>query len=421
LRLPAAVCGVLMVPAMAWLATRWLGRGTAVVAAWLAALSPFLVWYSQEARNYTMVMLTTCVAGALLLGLGGAPRPAALARYGVALWAGMLSNFSFALLGPLHVRWWLAGDGHRGRRLLAMGAVGAVVLLLLTPWFAAAFRIWDFHRLRPGDVAATGAPLRGPTTFHPAAIPYALHAFAVGYTLGPSLRELKAAPTAETLRRHVPAIALTALVFGTLGILGLRAVAKRGRLSDAALWLLVPMLIVSWFALRNFKVFHPRYLAVCVPGVLLVLAAGLADLPRRARIAAWVAIGALWAVALAQHYFDPRFGKEDYRGALALVQARGVTGEKVVAVGAPEPVFYYYRGPLATGTVWLGFAANPPRLERAMDEALAGVRGGWVVLSRAEDLDPRGSFADFMDRRYPDAPRFRFEGVQVWHIGAVGN
>jgi len=417
LRLPAAVCGVLMVPAMAWLATRWLGRGTAVAAAWLAALSPFLVWYSQEARNYTMLMLMTCVSGALILGLAPAPRPAAVARYGGSIWAGMLCNFSFALLVPLHVRWWLAGGG-RGRRLLTMAGVAAVVLLLLTPWLASAFRTWDFQRLHPED-AATGTPLRGATTFHPAAIPYALDAFAVGYTLGPSLRELKAAPTAQTLRRHLPAIALTALVFGTLGVLGFIALAKRGKLIDAALWLLVPMLIVSWFAMRNFKVFHPRYLAVCVPGVLLVLAAGLADLPRRARIAGWVAIGGLWAVALAQHYFDPRFGKEDYRGAAGLVRARAVAGEKVLAVGAPDPMFYYYRGPLPIEALWLGFAADPARLARAMDQKLEGTRGAWVVLSRAEDLDPGGAFADFMTRRFPGAQRFALEGVRVWHVVAA--
>ena len=47
---------------MAWLATRWLGPETAAPAAWLAAGAPFLVWYSQECRNYAFVMLASVVA-----------------------------------------------------------------------------------------------------------------------------------------------------------------------------------------------------------------------------------------------------------------------------------------------------------------------------------------------------------------------
>ena len=35
------------------------------------------------------------------------------------------------------------------------------------------------------------------------------------------------------------------------------------------LWAGPPLLIVSWFALSNFKVFHPRYLAVASPLFLL--------------------------------------------------------------------------------------------------------------------------------------------------------
>ena len=68
LRLPSFVCGVATVPALAWLAARWLGRAEAVWAAWLAAGSPFLVWYSQEARGYMQLILCACVASALLVG-----------------------------------------------------------------------------------------------------------------------------------------------------------------------------------------------------------------------------------------------------------------------------------------------------------------------------------------------------------------
>jgi mannosyltransferase len=416
LRLPSAVAGVLLVPALAWLAAAWLGRGVAAPAAWLAAGSPFLVWYSQEARSYALLMLCVALSGTALLALARRPGARAALAYAAAAGAGLLSSFSFAMLAPLHLRWWLGAREGRGRRarLLALTAIGLTLLAL--PWAPRVLRTWDWQRLRPGSsTGAEAVPLRGGTTFHAGAIPFALHAFAVGYTLGPSLRELRADVSARTLARHAPGIAAVALVFGALGGLGLAALAKRGRLAEAALWLLAPGLIVSYFAVQNFKVFHPRYLSVAFPGFLLVLAAAFASLGRRARVAAGVAVGALWMVSLHHHYFDPHRGKEDYRGAAALIRERGGPGEMLLTVNAEEPMIYYYRGPLPQSRLWLGFAARPD-LDRRLDQALGGAEGAWVVLSRSEDLDPGDRFARALDSRAPGAERFAFEGVRVWHI-----
>ena len=54
-------------------------------------------------------------------------------------------------------------------------------------------------------------------------------------------------------------------------------------------------------------------------------------------------------------------------------------------------------------------------LDALIAEAMSG-RGTWLVLSRAEDLDPEGHFASLMASRHPDAERFEFEGVKVWHV-----
>jgi 4-amino-4-deoxy-L-arabinose transferase-like glycosyltransferase len=206
------------------------------------------------------------------------------------------------------------------------------------------------------------------------------------------------------------------VVFGTLFVTGLLALRRRGRLGDAALWLIVPARVVSYFALQNFKTFHPRYLMVAYPAFLLTLAAGVAALPRRPRAVAAAALGAVWLLALHHHYFDPRYAKEDYRAAGALVRERGVPGEQVVAVHSDEAMRYYYRGPLPQRSVWLGFAGRRERLEHELDRVLEGSRGAWVVLSRHEDLDPRDEFARTLDSRYPDAERFQLTGVRVWHI-----
>lgn len=417
LRLPSAVLGVALVPAMAWLASRWLGRPFAAPAAWLTAGSPFLVWYAQEARNYTLVMLCAVVSSALLLGLRQRPSVMGWIGYVASAAAGLLSNFSFAFLGPVHLMWWIGPREGRVGRLKALAIAAAVLALAVLPWVPQIGRIWDWSRLHPQASATETEPaLRGGTTFHAAALPFAAHSFAVGYTLGPSLRELRGEASMRVLRRHGGWLLAEIVVFGALGLLGLRELRRRGRLGETLCWLGTPALVVSYFALQNFKVFHPRYLGVAEPGFLLILAAGLVAAGgwRKAWIAA---LGALWVGSLAGHYFDGRHSKEDMRSAAALIQAQARPGEQLLAVNAEEVLFYYYRGPLEIETFWLGFAARPDRLERRFEAARSSHAGAWVVLTRPEDLDPRGAFAELMSR-YSRTESFSFNGVKVWHLDA---
>jgi mannosyltransferase len=417
LRLPSAVCGIATVPALAWLAGRWLGREVAPWAAWLAAVSPFLVWYSQEARNYAQLMLCAVLASGAMVALVRSPEPRTAAGWAAATAAGLLSGWAYALLLPAHAVALWGGAAGRARRL-GLGAVAAVVVLVaVAPWMPVARRTWDWSRLVPARVAPAGeTPLRGATTFHAGAVPFALHAFAVGTTLGPTLRELRAGVSARTLAPHAPGIAVVTLVFGALGIAGLRAVRRRGRLLETLAWLVVPAALLSWLAASNFKVFHPRYLMVCAPAVLLVCAAGLADLPRRARAVLALAVAGLWALSLTHHYAHPRYGKEDHRGMVEVLRARAAADERILSLNTDDPLAYYYRGPLPVVPVWLGFASRPARLDAAMDAALAGARGAWVVLSRPEDLDPVGAFARRLEQRFPDAERVEREGIVMWHV-----
>lgn len=415
LRLPGALAGIAMVPAMAWLAARWSGRETAAPAAWLAAGSPFLVYYAQECRNYAFLMLAAALATAALLECERRCDARAVARYALLAAAGLLSNFAFALLAPFHLLRAVAPGPTRRARLTALAVVGAVLVLVALPWLPAARGIFDWSRLSPARAVPAGeAPLRGETTFHPAAYPFALHAFCMGYSGGPSLRELRAAPLAAA-RTHAGELLGAAAVFGVLGVAGLAALRRRGRLGGTLVWLIAPALVVGYFAANNFKTFHPRYVSVSLPALMLVLAAAFADLaPRWRRILA-AAVVVLWAGALARAAFDPAYGREDYRGALAHVRAGFTPGERVLAVGAPEPVEWYGRG-LPVARWWLGFAADPARLEHTFADSLAGWRGTWVVASREEDLDPAGRFAAWLDRRVPESARWQHAGVRVWHV-----
>ncbi len=109
------------------------GRRAGAIAAALAAISPGLVWYSQEARSYALLVLTC--AGSLLYVLRvvrdarGRPPP-------VAMWALVsalaLASHYFAVFVVAPEALWLLLAGPRRRGvLIACGAVGLAGASLL--------------------------------------------------------------------------------------------------------------------------------------------------------------------------------------------------------------------------------------------------------------------------------------------------
>ena len=62
LRSLSAVAGVLTVPVASAAAAKLVSRRVGVITAALVACNPLLVWYSQEARAYSLLVLLTCVA-----------------------------------------------------------------------------------------------------------------------------------------------------------------------------------------------------------------------------------------------------------------------------------------------------------------------------------------------------------------------
>jgi len=218
------------------------------------------------------------------------------------------------------------------------------------------------------------------------------------------------------LKQHLPEVAAVALLGGGIALIGLAGLARRRRLRDAAVWIGVPALVVTWFAMSNFKVFHPRYFATAVPMVLMVGAAAFADLGGRARVLLGGLLAVLWAVSLGNFYTAPAYGKEDLRSAGRRVAELARPEDKVLAVNTIDLMTYYYHGRAPLEHFWLGFAADSANLERQFDRAAGDAPAVWAVLSRAEDLDPTGRFARLMDRRTSAADRMEFEGVRVWHV-----
>ena len=216
LRLPAALAGIATVPALVWAAGRIFPARTVALGAWLLVISPFHIWYSQEARGYAFVMLFGVLAsGVLLQMLRDGPRLRTALTYALLAALGVWSNMSMCFLCAAHALTMLGLRPPRSTRETGLWALtfgGTLVAIL--PWILQATNYWALDRMVPG--AETGHALRGDTTFSPWALPFAGFALFFGYSLGPSLRELHQPEPLAVVLAHAPLLGAVTLVAGIL-------------------------------------------------------------------------------------------------------------------------------------------------------------------------------------------------------------
>lgn len=290
-RLPSTLAGVLLVPALAFLARRLARREHARAAfhaaAVLAATSPFLVVLSQEARNFALYALLSVVATLAYLRLwdGGGRGLRAFAAYAASSLLLLLTNYLGALVLLAHeLATWTGWARARRRGAPAPVALGGwlsarlAVALLYLPWIA-----WVVTRLlAQTDVLQARHWVGSPLT----RIPYSVLRFALGYGLWPeSSAAVEERAGALLLGSDLLAVLLVA-PFVALVALGLRGkVLRPGRRSLLLLTLLLPYALLvplsPWM-----KLVHERYLVFQAPLLLALLALAWAGAGARARLLA---------------------------------------------------------------------------------------------------------------------------------------
>lgn len=135
-RFVSVLAGALTLPVMYLLAQRLVGKGAALFATALLALSPLHVWYSQEARMYTLTMLFLALSYLALVAWvqseSGQRGWATL--YGVSIALALYADYSamYALAPQLFLLLYLTRL--RGSRVLPLWVAGVVGCLLFLPW-----------------------------------------------------------------------------------------------------------------------------------------------------------------------------------------------------------------------------------------------------------------------------------------------
>ncbi|MCU0500215.1 MAG: glycosyltransferase family 39 protein [Anaerolineae bacterium] len=374
LRSLSAVLGALLVLVTIGLGMR-LGGGTCgLVAGMIAAVSPFQIHYSQEARMYILLALEAAVAAygfwwlvaredrRLPDGSSDAPGsrlklfPPPILLLALAFVAGLYTHYAFpimiALLSALYLAWVIVTRqrGQVGRRLLRWGLPLGIALVCFAPWLATAVR------------QISGWPTGGQATEPLKALSTAL----LMLSLGPT----GLLSASEWWVWIVPALALVGIVPWP----GLhRRPAWLSWLLPVA-WLAAPLGMM--LALGLFRDAYLKFLLLASPAYTLLLASAvvgpalrLGRLGRRtdadpegrpAAPSRWDVVGGVWAISalmtivilcgftLNRYYADPKAARDDYRGIAQFIAATARPNDAIllVAPGQAEVFDYYYKGDL---------------------------------------------------------------------------
>ena len=160
LRLPAALFGVAAVPAVYALGRLLTDRRESLLAAALIAVSYHHIWFSQNARGYTMLALCAVASTWLLLQGWRTGRTRHFVLYGIVAAFGVYTHLTMALMvaGQAAViaaeGWWSGAD----RRRLGLAATGVAVaagtsLALYAPMAAAVIAFFTGPSLETASVA----------------------------------------------------------------------------------------------------------------------------------------------------------------------------------------------------------------------------------------------------------------------------
>ena len=307
-RLPSLIAGTLIIPALYGLGRELYDRRTGLIAGALAAVSPLLVWYSQEVRMYELASLFGLLA--LLTQLRVIRNGAMLnwAAYILAT-AGLLwSHYFGLLLIGVQQLVFVGVLVHRKRirqpvKPLALGFAysAAVLALQLVPLL-----VFANHQYQVTSSAA-GSP-SGTYDY--------LSFYSVLATMAWSLWGYQPDATTVLLAAMWPLFLL-----GSLVLLGRGGSRQTMILAAAAIALVVFLIIVSAFDRSYFEV---RNFLILVPLVLLLIARLITGWIRQPRAQLLVASGV--ALTLLIGLADQQLNKAnprlfDFRGAIEDVKA----------------------------------------------------------------------------------------------------
>lgn len=410
LRYPSALWGTLVIP-LGFILARTLGfsRRVGILLSLLLATSPYLIWYGQEAKMYTLLMALVMLAFiAYLKALNGVPPPLfQQSRYANTIWwiiFVVVTSLSFYthILSPLML---LVYGGvallyrERWRRHWYGWLISMLCLTLpylpLAAW-QAPLLLTDFQSGHP-DYSAQQITSLLFQLYSTGLVTFATLTGSILYVFlllcGLYLKKLS--PNRSSLQK----------------------ISRRRQRFILAIWTVLPPLAVYLISLRV-EVFEHRYLIYITPAFYLLAVIGLILIRQYSPRLAGFCLGLMLLFNMIGVWQQRQPIKADFRSAAAYL-ANHSQPPTTIMIQTPYLQYtfdYYYRGEyeLLEG-LWTNDGKSEATVATEMTQRTGHLNDLWLVVSEEALWDQRGLTRHWLERQANLIQQASFREVELYH------
>jgi uncharacterized membrane protein len=391
LRFPSVLFSVASIPMIYRLARDLFSKTTGLIAAALLSVHWFHIFFSQDARSYALLIFLLLLSSWLFWHFAESPERR-LYRYSYpAVSALAMYAHIFAIL--VVAAQWLSLDPIRARRIRWRRSVA-----VLAAFFLLALPMEAFALLRN----------KGQLIWVPRAT---IQAFADA---------ISAMAGFENRQFLLLALALGLSLLAIVNAYRSASDQSKFAVRLAALWVIIPIAATLAYSLRR-PLFFSRFLVICVPGLLLLVAEGVAVIERSATRLRWfwvplLAVTLVMSLRATWHYYRAPMWP-DWNAATRLILVNQQPGDGICFAGnGVEPFLYYMQR--QTSTPWhalpdvhrhVGFKCLNNSADPRFDERI-GFRRVWLITTDPSPQEKDGIETDLVPRYGHPASREIFSG-----------
>ncbi len=379
-RILSLIFFVLTIPAVYLLGKITYGEKIGIFAALLVTISPFLNWYGNEIRMYSLFVFLTVLNQYFFVRLYKNRKEGALIwlLYSMTAILGSFTHYFFLFQILAQAMFYFSHKNlFNAKSFKRFAIIISILLVVMGGWFYYVFSLDNIGFSRP--------KLDEPTTYN---LFDTMSQFIFGF---------------QSDHFNALIIALwplsVLLAFLTLG--------KNTKISHDTFYLFISILIPITFSFIISITIQPlyltRYLIFTIPSLYLFLGWVFSTYPPRAGQVARIAIAAVMVLTLFDQTISANLAiKEDFRTAADYLN-RETNLRDVIIISPPftiYPLEYYYRGPATITTLpkWNRFASGaiPEFSEEKMAGEIKGLKStydkGWLLLSYDQGYEQEVKF-----------------------------
>lgn len=348
---------VLSVPALYALGNLAFSRRIGMFAATLFSISPFMNWYGNEIRMYTLFTFFTILSQYFFIRIYKRQDRASWFGYLLVNLFGIFTHYFFFFVIFVQIIFYFVNRTVFPRRALtSFLLIAAILAICFSPW------VWYVHHL--GTLSNEAPILSPPSTVN---VFNTFSQFIFGF---------------QNDHLNTVLVSLWPLTI----LLGFLALQRYRRLSPEAVYMLlsviVPIMAAFVVSVTLVPLFVSRYLIMTIPAMYLFIGWIFSTYPRWIRGTLEITLIVAMLVGLAVEIFNPSAPvKENYRSAVTYLE-KNATPQDVIVLSAPftiYPVEYYYHGSteITTLPIWNRYVFGPiPTFKEAdLPGDLSTIRG----------------------------------------------